>query len=219
MKRICCSKDIKDEFTNNSTKSGLLTYTVRFENQSEKMFEFVRYLILFSVAAATITQHHFEFENALTDAQNANGDLYRMRSQASNKKTIYYNSPDLVIELKLCIVPVSGESFATLYVNNIRYSNDGKSDKVTVGFPDNVIGSFSSKPHSHFGHFWNVFEDSGPIGGPRIAVLLPKGEYTLRITADIDTYGIELDNIRINVDNLENKDLFCGPNTVSSPGK
>jgi hypothetical protein len=180
------------------------------------MFEYVRCVIVFSVAAATITQHHLEFENVLTDEQKANDNLHRMRSQASNKETLYYNSADLTIELNLCIIPVNGETNATLYVDNILFSNDGKSDNVTVVFPNNVIGSFLSKSHSDYGHLWNVFEDSGPIGK---AVLLPKGNYTLQITAEIDTYGIEFDNIRMNVDNLANKNLFCGPNTVSSPGK
>ena len=177
------------------------------------MFEIVIFLTLFSVAASSITQHHFEFENALTSQQIQDGELYRQRSQASNGQTVYMKYPNIFININLCIVPISNHDKANLTIDNILFSNDGGVDTVTAGIDDKSIGQFASKFHSDFGHYWNVFEDSGPVGN---GTLLQEGNYTLKISAVISSYGIELDNIRINIDNFDyGKNLFCGPNSVT----
>lgn len=152
-------------------------------------------------------QKHFEFENALSTLQD---DMWVWRSEASNLKALRLLDPNgsARIEFTLCIEPLNVTQNVTLYVDDIRYSNDGPSDNVTLRFNGKSIANFTTVEKWMGGHEWNLFRNSGKLGA---ALSLRQGQHSLMITVRTDRWGIEMDLIRINAENQNPmKELFCG---------
>lgn len=106
---------------------------------------------------------------------------------------------------------------AVIDVLDIRYSNDGGVDSIALSLDGMELGQFKTRVHFGWGDLWNMFESSGPIGGPHY---LEAGEHKLTISIlDSDLYGVEIDYIRFNVhgstmDHLHKDQFEC----VHNPG-
>ena len=86
---------------------------------------------------------------------------------------------------------------AVVDVLDVRYSNDGDWDDISLSLDGEHLGSFKTKVHYAWGDLWNIFESSGPIGGRRD---LKAGQHVLSlIVDDADEYGVEIDYIRFEV--------------------
>lgn len=158
-------------------------------------------------------QKVFEFEDALTADQN---EMWIWRSQASNLKNLRLVDVKGLsgVELTLCVEPLDNERNVTIYIEDIRYSNDGPSDAVKLRFEGVNIASFRTFEKWRSGHEWNVFRNSGGIGP---LLLLSKGEYTLGIIVKTDRWGVELDRIKINaVHQHPKQDIICGASVYTS---
>lgn len=154
-------------------------------------------------------QKHFEFEDALTETQQ---DMWVWRSEASGLKTLRIEDQagQARIELSICVTPYnrSQNQNVTLYIDDIRYSNDGPSDLVRLRFNNINFANFSTFEKWRSGHEWNVFRNSGNLGP---AINLREGRYNLTISVVTDRWGVEFDRIRVNAENQNpGKDLFCG---------
>ena len=99
---------------------------------------------------------------------------------------------------------------AVVDVLDVRYSNDGDWDDISLSLDGDHLGSFKTELHYAWGDLWNNFQSSGPVGGRRF---LKAGKHVLSlIVDDADQYGVEIDYIRFEVHGgkLENlsKDKF-----------
>ncbi|KAH3747038.1 uncharacterized protein LOC127848418 [Dreissena polymorpha] len=151
-------------------------------------------------------QRHFEFEDAL--AENKTQSMM-WRSEASGLKTLRVVDPNgtSAIELTLCIRPYDSTQNVTVFIDDIRYSNDGPSDVVAVQFNGTTIGNFTTIETFPSGKEWNIFRNTGNVG-PTLNVR--QGQYLLVLTAFTDKWGMEFDRIRLNAKNQDPAiDLFC----------
>jgi hypothetical protein len=154
-------------------------------------------------------QKHFEFEDALTNTQQ---DMWVWRSEASGLKTLRLEDEygQARVELTLCITPYNRtlNQNVTLYLDDLRYSNDGPSDLVQLRFNNINFANFTTFEKWRSGHEWNVFRNSGNLGP---AINLREGRYNLTISVVTDRWGIEFDRIRMNAENQDpTENLFCG---------
>lgn len=176
---------------------------------------FVCALLIFSISAFAVEaqvptleiQQHYELHRAVPERQDTN---WRWRSEASSNKTLRIEDElgASRLELTLCIEPYNATQNVTLFIDDIRYSNDGKSDIVRLMFNGINFANFTTFMKFGSGHEWNVFRNSGNLGP---ALNLRQGRYTLLITVVTDEYGVEFDRIRINAEN-QNPEIFmfCG---------
>lgn len=168
------------------------------------------WLGLLAIVAAQIPpeiQKHFEFEDALSEVQQ---DRWVWRSEASNLKTlrIVDEIGSSEIRFQICVMPYNTSANVTLHIDDIRYSNDGPSDNVTVRFNNIALAGFQTAERWRSGHEWNVFRNSGPLGP---SLNLAPGQYYLQVNVRTDRWGIELDRIRVNAENQDPvSQLFCG---------
>lgn len=133
----------------------------------------------------------------------SNSTFLRSRAEASGRQTVHLSSGEKVT-LTFCLRHTSYVS-----VSNGVYSNDGPSDKVLIRLDHTEVGSFSSKQHSNFGHFWEVMVPTGSIGK---AFSLPSGEHSLVLKVEsADEYGIEIDKLDLFVSDsgLTEWDVKC----------
>lgn len=152
-------------------------------------------------------QKHYEFEDALRQDQDG---MWVWRSEASELKTLRIEDQEGLSRVKftLCVEPYNATQNITLYVDDIRYSNDGPSDNITLIFNGIAFAKFQTLEKWRSGHEWNVFRNSGNLGP---ALNLRPGRYDLLVTVVTDYWGVEFDRIRINAENQDpNIDLFCG---------
>ena len=159
------------------------------------------------VATAQTIQKHAEFEDALSDVQQ---DMWVWRSEASNMKTfrIVDELGTSEVRFQICVKPYNTSANITLHIDDIRYSNDGPSDNVTVRFNNIVLATFTTTERWRSGHEWNIFKNSGPLGP---SLNLSPGQYFIQVNVRTDTWGIELDRIRVNAENQDPMSpLFCG---------
>ena len=77
------------------------------------------------------------------------------------------------------------------------YSNDGRSETVAVAVDDRFLGTFGTRAGSDWGRLWDVFLPSPAL--PRPAAL-PPGWHTLRVGALLPSDGVELDSVRLALD-------------------
>lgn len=164
-------------------------------------------LLALHISGQVEKQQVYEFESSVSNEQT---NLTRTRSEASNSKTLHLvdEAGRALIELKLCLKPETPKGSVTFYIDDIRYSNDGASDVVTLRFEGANIANFTTSENWAGGAGWNEFNHSGKQG-PKIE--LRQGDYTLVITVKTDTHGIELDRVRISTVNQQsNTDIVCG---------
>lgn len=165
------------------------------------------FLASYAQPPALEIQQHFELFKAVPVSQENN---WRWRSEASANKTLRIEDEtgSSRLELTLCVEPYNATQNVTLYIDDIRYSNDGLSDVVKLIFNGINFANFTTFQKFRSGHEWNVFRNSGTLGP---ALNLRQGRYTLLITVVTDEYGVEFDRIRINAEN-QNPEvyMFCG---------
>ena len=98
-----------------------------------------------------------------------------------------------------------GNSTCQMQVENLRYSNDGGSDKVTITLNQAnsiVLGSVTTREASSYGELWNEFQNTGPIGQ---RTDIKEGLYHLVITATVaDEYGVEIDSATLKISGCSN---------------
>jgi len=158
-------------------------------------------------------QQHFEFENVVTEDQL---EHWQWRSEAYSNKTLRLNDVNqtFTVELYLCFDPIDPSENVTMYISDIRYSNDGPSDIVYVTLDGKSVGNITTDARWRAGHEWNIFKNTGMIGQPQT---LYAGEHVLRLSTRTDSYGIELDRIRVNLVNHRiSTFLFCGSKLVKN---
>ena len=86
---------------------------------------------------------------------------------------------------------------AVVDVLDVRYSNDGDWDDISLSLDGEPLGSFKTEMQYAWGDLWNNFQSSGPVGGRRE---LKAGQHVLSlIVDDADQYGVEIDYIRFEV--------------------
>ena len=86
---------------------------------------------------------------------------------------------------------------STVEVVNVIYTNDGRSDTLTVSVDGRPVGTFHTLSRSGGGHLWNVPRSSGRIGR---SVMLGHGTHRLRITATrTDRYRVEIDRVILKI--------------------
>lgn len=130
----------------------------------------------------------------------------KLRKNAEDQATIWlFKNEELSIHFDM-------PKPAIIDVLDVRYSNDGDVDSIGLSLDGKQLGQFKTRTHYGWGDLWNMFESSGPIGGPQY---LDAGEHRLTITIlDSDRYGVEIDYIRFNVhgstlDNLHKDQFNC----------
>jgi len=159
-------------------------------------------------------------EVQLEDAVNVNDtSQWRWRSNAGNDKTARFYFPGGFITLTLCVEPDDPAFGVTVRFKGVRYSNDGRADKVYAYMDGQPVGSERVlKENSWKGKLWNFFHDSGWNDN---SFTLTPGKHEFRIDAatdiginvhtDIFTEGLELDAAVFDVVNLRNATEFiCG---------
>ena len=121
------------------------------------------------------------------------GGVQRHRSQASNGITVLINTQrhNIIFPME-----VANTTCNPLTVTDVRYSNDGLSDVVSVFLNTSKIGQFTSKAVVTSGDGWNDFRSSGQVGNP---VQIHEGVYKLQIqlSKSSDEYGIEIDKVSL----------------------
>ncbi|KAH3863173.1 hypothetical protein DPMN_026152 [Dreissena polymorpha] len=139
-------------------------------------------------------------------------DRLRFREKADDQTTIWlFSGEELNIQFEL-------PSPAVVDIVDIRYSNDGDYDLISVSLDGKELGQFKTNAHYAWGDLWNAFESSGPVGG---AQFLAAGQHEISLKVlDSDEYGLEVDYIRISahgsrVENLRNEHFLCS----HTPGK
>lgn len=158
-------------------------------------------------------QRSYQFENVLSREQDEN---WVWRSEASSLKTLRLVDFDrrYRIDLKICIDPIDGEETVSMYVDDIRYANDGPDDFIFVSFEGKDWNVFPTHEKWAHGHEWNIFRNTGRI---KEAKYLTKGEYVISVSVITDKWGLELDKIRLIAEYQKlDSPLFCGGRLVDT---
>lgn len=164
-------------------------------------------LLVWHISGQVEKQQVYEFESSVSSEQT---NLTTTRSEASNSKTLHLVDKNgrAFVELKLCLKPETPNGSVAFYIDDIRYSNDGTSDVVTLRFDGVNIANFTTSENWASGAGWNEFSHSGKLG-PKFE--LRQGEYRLVIIVKTDIHGVELDRVRISAVNQQsNTDIVCG---------
>ena len=92
-------------------------------------------------------------------------------------------------------------------IDNVTYSNDGGSDRITVMLDGLEVGSFDTHSHSNWGEKWNDFFGSFEIGDWE--TVFP-GHHTLsfKVEQSNDCFGVELGTLYATVDVHVNDQTF-----------
>ena len=135
---------------------------------------------------------------------------WQWRSNASGNKTMRLEDPNgfKKIRFTLCVEPAIPTQQVWLAFTDIQYSNDGPSDRITLFFNNEPIGSIETKEKWNSGLEWNAIHRSG-----RVTMMFSVGEgmYPVDLVATTDVWGVELDKIVLRTDNQDpNVNIFCG---------
>jgi hypothetical protein len=170
---------------------------------------FVLFLIrLYPIVAIYVeVQRSYQFEDILSEEQN---DFWVWRSEASRLKTLRlvdFNQRYRA-EFKICIQPIEGEEIVSLYLDDIRYANDGPNDTISVTFDGEFWDEYSTNEKWAHGYDWNIFRNTGRVNETKY---LPMGEYVIGVSVRTDKWGIELDKIRLIAEyQVLDSGIFCG---------
>lgn len=114
-----------------------------------------------------------------------------LRSSASGGKAIHLFKGDR-LNLEYCL---TSESF--VQVKDIKYSNDGGSDRLSVTIDNELIGEFQTVASYDDGKGWNKFRSLNNI---TFSKLLYQGRHRISISViDSDSFGIEIDMVYIEI--------------------
>ncbi|CAC5413946.1 unnamed protein product [Mytilus coruscus] len=177
---------------------GRYILTVVVETTEEAVFE-LDYLELSShettkpedlICLPNRKQVHIEIE----DFSDFNVSYIMRRSAASTTRSVLLFQGQTV-KYKICI-----DTAITIDIQELVYSNDGKSDLIVIKIDDKIIGSFSTMPVSGHGLEWNNFRTSGIIGK---GIRLDSGIHEVEISVvSADKFGVELDYMSFSVETL-----------------
>ncbi|XP_071131336.1 uncharacterized protein [Mytilus edulis] len=184
---------------------GRYTLTVVIETAEEAVFE-LDYLELSSpettkpqdlICLPNRKQVHIEIE----DFSDFDVSKIMRRSGASTSRTVLLFQGQ-TIKYKICI-----DTAIIVDIQELVYSNDGKSDFIVIKIDDKIIGSFSTVAVSSNGRAWNNFRTSGIIGK---GIRLDSGVHEVEISVvSADSFGVELDYMTFSVETLlPDKDPF-----------
>ncbi|XP_045187415.1 uncharacterized protein LOC123545163 [Mercenaria mercenaria] len=122
------------------------------------------------------------------------------RSHASGHKSVHLFTGDS-LETELCFK--SGTNFA---MNELRYSNDGPSDRIRITLDKLVLEEFETIMVTDGGKGWNRFKTYYGRNSP-----VAEGRHILKvIVLESDKYGVEIDFIKFSVNNSQTLDsLSC----------
>ena len=85
----------------------------------------------------------------------------------------------------------STDNTCSLQSFSIRYSNDGKSDRIEAFLNRTSLGTVTTFAKSNYGREWNVFHTASLAPSE---VTMYDGEYAIRLSVvDSDLYGVEID--------------------------
>lgn len=153
-------------------------------------------VILLSLVASSIAKHLPTPKPLTVDCLSlGNGDDFKqrlkLRDNAEDQTTIWlFNGEILNINFDLT-------HDAVVDVLDVRYSNDGEWDEISLHIDGEPLGQFKTQTMYAWGDLWNTFLSSGPVGGRRF---LRKGQHTLTLKIEhADQYGVEIDYIRFEV--------------------
>lgn len=177
---------------------GRYTLTVVIETPEDAAFE-LDYLELSShettkpqdmICLPNRKQVHIEIE----DFSDFDVSKIMRRSGASTSRTVLLFQGQ-TIKYKICI-----DTAIIIDIQELVYSNDGKSDFIVIKIDDKIIGSFSTMAVSSFGRAWNNFKTSGIIGK---GIRLDSGVHEVEISVvSADSFGVELDYMTFSVETL-----------------
>ncbi|XP_067663388.1 uncharacterized protein [Haliotis asinina] len=111
----------------------------------------------------------------------------RHRSNAVTGKTVLLRNGEY-LSFYLCL-----RQDTSLRISNVRYSNDGGPDLVSLTIDHVDVGSFLTGNKSDWGKLWNVFHISGPVGTPWV---FREGMHVLSLLAKAAN-GIEIDYVEL----------------------
>ena len=164
----------------------------------------------FAATLGQLLQESLEFENTLSDSQKR---LVQPRSQASGWNTLRLEDANqsYTIQFSICAQPIDPSRPVTVYIDDIRYSNDGPSDYIYITMDTEVgrvqVGTFKTKELWIGGGAWNIFWNSDKVGK---SLHLVQGTYNIQIKVATDKYGVELDKINIKAENQnQTQTLIC----------
>lgn len=164
------------------------------------------FVFISSLRGANLKQKLYQFEN--TTVLNGHSSIIT-RSEAIDQHTLSVVDTigDAKLTLALCSVPDDDTKAVTIFIDDVRYSNDGESDILFFYFDNILYDIFITAEDSDYGHLWNVFKNSGAIG---VDVDLNEGVHNLTVQIMTDQYGVELDSIRLNFYNQKDgNDIIC----------
>ncbi|VDI16983.1 Hypothetical predicted protein [Mytilus galloprovincialis] len=177
---------------------GRYTLTVVIETPEDAAFE-LDYLELSShettkpqdmICMPNRKQVHIEIE----DFSDFDVSKIMRRSGASTSRTVLLFQGQ-TIKYKICI-----DTTIIIDIQELVYSNDGKSDFIVIKIDDKIIGSFSTMAISSNGRAWNNFKTSGIIGK---GIRLDSGVHEVEISVvSADSFGVELDYMTFSVETL-----------------
>lgn len=148
----------------------------------------------------------FEFEDVVQENQT---DFWVWRSEASNLKTLRLvdKKGKSSVRFSFCVQPDDTKKPVSVFVEDLRYCNDGPQDRVKLRFESFNIANFKTFEKWRSGHEWNVFRNTGRIGP---LIRLRQGEFSLHVLVQTDKWGVELDMIKIRAINQRpDVDIVC----------
>ena len=128
----------------------------------------------------------------LTKCNPANSQIacIESRSAATNDKVAH-----VATEGQGTSYIIVSESRCDFNVINLRYSNDGPSDIISIYLDNDRIGKVVTDANSESGRAWNDFKQSGLVGNTQV---LDSGIHNLTIIVGVtDGHGVELDEIEV----------------------
>ncbi|XP_053379990.1 uncharacterized protein LOC128548642 [Mercenaria mercenaria] len=169
------------------------------------------------VAMYVEIQRSYEFEDVLSEEQqDYEKEFWIWRSEASNLKTLRLvdSHKRYRADFKICIEPIEGREIVPMFLDDIRYANDGPNDTISVTLDGEYWDEYSTYEKWAHGHDWNIFRNTGRLTEVKY---LNKGEYVIGVSVKTDQWGIELDKIRLIAEYQElESDLFCGGRLVDT---
>ncbi|XP_053381026.1 uncharacterized protein LOC123551587 [Mercenaria mercenaria] len=123
------------------------------------------------------------------------------RSHASEKQSVHLYTGDS-LETELCFM-----TDTKFTLNEIRYSNDGPSDLISITLDKLVLDEFTTVSKSNWGKEWDVFRSHHS----RVSTVTEGGRHILKVTVlRSDQYGVEIDFIKFSVNDSHTLDsLRC----------
>ncbi|KAK6173017.1 hypothetical protein SNE40_016557 [Patella caerulea] len=159
-------------------------------------------LVLYSCA---LTGHGMLFTLNAADARGNHSFSQRSNSTTGRVVKLGLGSS---ISFNICL-----RENTTIFVNKVRYSNDGIPDKCILYMDDIKVATFTTRNWTGWGEMWNVFEDFVI----RTGFELPRGWHVVKLEI-VSGDGVEIDGLVLDVsdkrltEDMLNCKLLCQAN-------